>query len=135
MLGECDLPDDGTTFSAVIEFREFAPVFPVRDLLEGLEHYRRLGFDVRSYNEDVEYGFATRGGVNLHLTADRDHDPARTASAAYLYVSDADALHAEWSESGAGGRFNAPYDTEYGLREGAHVDPEGNLIRYGSPLR
>ncbi len=23
----------------------------------------------------------------------------------------------------------------YGLREGAHVDPDGNLLRFGSPLR
>ena len=22
----------------------------------------------------------------------------------------------------------------YGLREGAHVDPDGNLLRFGSPL-
>jgi hypothetical protein len=118
----------------VTEFNEFAPVFPVRDLLEGLEHYRRLGFDVRAYDEDVSYGFATRGHVNLHLTADPEYDPKRTASAAYLYVSDADALYAEWTESGAEGRFDEPYDTEYGLREGVHIDPEGNLIRYGSPL-
>jgi hypothetical protein len=127
-------PDDGSTVPAVTEFQEFAPVFPVRDLLAGLEHYRRLGFDVRAYNEEVSYGFARRGRVNLHLTGDPAHDPARSTSAAYLYVSDADALFAEWRESGAGGRFEEPYDTEYGLREGVHIDPEGNLIRYGSPL-
>jgi hypothetical protein len=118
----------------VTEFQEFAPVFVVRDLLEGLEHYRRLGFDVRAYNEEVSYGFASRGRVNLHLACNPGHDPGTTASSAYLYVSDADALYAEWTESGAGGRFDEPYDTEYGLREGVHVDPEGNLIRYGSPI-
>jgi len=26
-------------------------------------------------------------------------------------------------------------DTEWGQREGAHVDPDGNVIRFGSPLR
>jgi hypothetical protein len=34
----------------------------------------------------------------------------------------------------AGGQIEAPSDTDYGLREGRHVDPDGNVIRYGSPL-
>ena len=29
----------------------------------------------------------------------------------------------------------APVDTDYGLREFALVDPDGNLLRIGSPLR
>ena len=44
------------------------------------------------------------------------------------------ALATEWSASGAEGRFVDPVDTDYGLREGAHIDPDGNLLRYGSPL-
>jgi hypothetical protein len=28
----------------------------------------------------------------------------------------------------------APVDTDHGIREGAHVDPDGNLLRFGSPL-
>jgi hypothetical protein len=51
---------------------------------------------------------------------------------AYLYVDDADALHAEWSS--IEGRHHRPEDTPYGLREGAFVDPDGNLLRYGSPV-
>jgi hypothetical protein len=27
-----------------------------------------------------------------------------------------------------------PEDYEYGKREGSHEDPDGNLIRFGSPL-
>jgi hypothetical protein len=118
----------------VAEFREIVPIFPVRDVLAAVEHYRRLGFEGRAYSEEVTYGFLTRGSVNLHLTLVSSLDPHASTSAAYLYVSDADALHAQWSESGAAGRFDAPYDTEYGLREGAHLDPDGNLVRYGSPL-
>jgi hypothetical protein len=51
---------------------------------------------------------------------------------AYLYVDDADALHAEWSS--VEGRHHRPEDTPYGLREGAYVNPDGNLLRYGSPV-
>jgi hypothetical protein len=28
-----------------------------------------------------------------------------------------------------------PEDFDYGKREGSHVDVDGNLIRFGSPLR
>ena len=46
-------------------------------------------------------------------------------------VPDADALAARWAGTG---RTTAPVNTGYGLREGAHVDPDGNLLRFGSPL-
>jgi hypothetical protein len=48
--------------------------------------------------------------------------------------ADADEVHRRWSTSGAGGVFHEPVDTDYELREGAHIDPDGNLIRYGSEL-
>ena len=60
--------------------------------------------------------------------------PARTPTAAYFYVDDADALRAEWMAAGVDGRFAGIEDTDYGLRESAHVDPDGNLLRYGSWL-
>lgn len=80
------------------------------------------------------YGYARRGGVWLHLSQVDDVDPRTTLVSAYLYVSDADALHAEWSNSGVEGRFHPPTDTDYGRGEGAYVDPDGNLLRYGSWL-
>jgi uncharacterized glyoxalase superfamily protein PhnB len=53
----------------------------------------------------------------------------------YFYVSDADALFAEWKAlADLGGRLHPPHDTPYGLREFAYVDPDGTLHRVGSPL-
>jgi hypothetical protein len=40
-----------------------------------------------------------------------------------------------WRSAGVSGQFFEPRDTDYGLREGAHVDRDGNLIRFGSRLR
>jgi hypothetical protein len=80
-----------------------------------------------------EYGFADRDGTGLHLAADAGHDPAHGA-AAYLYVRDADALYAEWTRPGIGGHTHPAGPTPYQLREGSHTDPDGNLIRFGSPL-
>ena len=44
-------------------------------------------------------------------------------------------MFTEWSESGIEGRFREPFDTDYGLREFAFVDPDGTLHRVGSRLK
>jgi uncharacterized glyoxalase superfamily protein PhnB len=115
-------------------FLSVSPVVPVLDLDSALDRYRRLGFAVRAYEGNARYGFVDRGGVSLHLTEWAEHDPKRTGSVVYLYVTDADAVHAEWAAGGVDGRFGEPHDTEYGLREFAFVDREGTLHRVGSPL-
>ncbi len=116
-------------------FHRFAPIFRVSNLHKALRHYETLGFAVHSYAGGAEYGYAERDGVELHLalTTRPDFDPQAGAGEAYLYVDDADALAAEWLQSGAGGRTHKARNTEYGLREGFHVDEDHNLIRFGSP--
>jgi Ser/Thr protein kinase RdoA (MazF antagonist) len=109
-------------------------VFPVKDLEQALAHYRSLGFATNVYGKGAEYGFADRDGVSLHLAADHHHDPDTGGAETYLYVDDADCLYAEWTAPGVGGRTLAVHDTDYLLREGVHVDPDGNRIRFGSPL-
>jgi len=70
----------------------------------------------------------------LHLSEWDGHDPLRTGAHVYLYVGDADAVHAEWTASGVEGRFTEPGDTDYPLREFAFVDADGTLHRVGSAL-
>ncbi len=81
--------------SGDLVFEDVTPVIPVRDLDAALERYRTLGFAVRAYGHGTGYGFADRGNVSLHLSEWDDHDPKRTGSVLYLYVSDADAVHTE----------------------------------------
>jgi hypothetical protein len=116
-----------------ISFTEVAPVVPVRDLDAALERYRRLGFAARAYDGPQRYGFVERGAVSIHLSEWSEHDPLRTGAVVYLYVSDADAVHAEWAASGVEGRFVEPADTPYGLREFTYVDADGTAYRVGSP--
>ncbi|MFP5512144.1 MAG: bleomycin resistance protein [Alphaproteobacteria bacterium] len=121
-----------------VQFQRVAPILPVRDVRAALAHYWSLGFTVTAYDEAAEdpvYGFLDRGGVSLHLTRIPDLDPERSVVACYLYVSDADALHAAWQAAGVGGRLTAVTDTPYGLREFAHIDPDGNLLRVGAEAR
>lgn len=120
-----------------VRMEQVAPVLPVRDVQAALAHYRRLGFEASAYDDtaaDADYGFLSWGDVSLHLARVPDLDPASSVSACYLYVSDADALHAAWLAAGVGGRLTQPADTPYGLREFAHIDPDGNLLRLGAPL-
>jgi DNA-binding MarR family transcriptional regulator/catechol 2,3-dioxygenase-like lactoylglutathione lyase family enzyme len=114
------------------QFRRFSPIFPVRNLADALAHYSTLGFTTFADTDGDDYGFANREGTGLHLATDPDHDPSRRGST-YLYVGDADALYEEWSRPGIGGRTRPVGPTDYKMREGSHTDPDGNLIRFGSP--
>jgi hypothetical protein len=97
-----------------------------------LAHYDTLGFTTMAYEGGEDYGFADRDGVGLHVQT--VHEETLYPSSAYLYVRDADALYDEWSRPGIGGETRPVRPTEYKLREGSHVDPDGNVIRFGSPM-
>jgi catechol 2,3-dioxygenase-like lactoylglutathione lyase family enzyme len=120
-------------------FDRLAPVFPVRSVRAALEHYRRLGFEAKAYNEtddgDPIYGFVNRDAIELHLSRRPELERDKNMSAIYVYVDDADELHAEWKAADAGGTLHPCEDTPYRLREFAYVDPDGNLLRIGSELK
>ena len=115
------------------QLRRFSPIFGVRDLRAALAHYATLGFETFAYDDGDAYGFARRDGVELHLAADPGHDRPGSG-AAYLYVRDADELYQQWSLPGVAGHTHPVGPTPYRLREGSHVDPDGNVIRFGSAM-
>jgi predicted enzyme related to lactoylglutathione lyase len=108
-----------------------AAVFPVRDLEASFAHYRRLGFATRAY-DGGGYGFLTRDDVELHIGVVPHVDNIGAKHTIYLFVDDADALAEEWSAAGV--EVHMPVDTEWRQHEGSVVDPDGNVIRFGSPV-
>jgi uncharacterized glyoxalase superfamily protein PhnB len=74
------------------------------------------------------------GAVSIHLSEWDEHDPKRTGAVIYLYVTDADAVRAEWASCGIEGRLGEVRNTDYGMREFAFVDTDGTLHRVGSKL-
>jgi catechol 2,3-dioxygenase-like lactoylglutathione lyase family enzyme len=115
-----------------------APILPSRDLRATAGFYARLGFEQSGLWED-EYLIVMRGEVGLHFFFAPGIDPGSSIAGCYLYVEDADALHAEYAglglpRQGIPRLHGAPEDTGYGLREFALVDPDGNLLRLGSFL-
>jgi Ser/Thr protein kinase RdoA (MazF antagonist) len=115
--------------SAPARLQRFSPIFLVKDLRVALAHYESLGFTTRAY-EGGGYGYADRDTVSLHLSVGQGGE----GSEAYLFVDDADALYDEWSRPEIGGITRHVRDTPYQLREGAHIDLDGNVIRFGSPM-
>ena len=49
-----------------------------------------------------------------------------------MHVNDADQLADAWHAAGV--EVIGPEDYDYSKGEGPHTDPDGNLIRFGSPL-
>jgi uncharacterized glyoxalase superfamily protein PhnB len=112
------------------DLHRVAPIFPVRDLEAALDHYQRLGFATRAW-EGGGYAFVTRDDIEIHLGVVPDLEEGAAKHSAYLWVEDADALAAAWRAAGA--EVHGPEDTPWHQHEGAVVDPDGNVIRFGSP--
>jgi uncharacterized protein len=116
-----------------------APGIPTTDMARTIEHYQRLGFTFSAPGPDAPlaeacFAIAERDGVSLHFALKPDHDPSRTATWVYISVDDADELSAEFDASGAG-QGRTPRNTDYKMRELANIDPDGNMLLFGSSLR
>jgi hypothetical protein len=116
-----------------------APGIPTTNMARTIEHYQRLGFTFSAPGSatapaEADFAIGERDGVALHFALKPDHDPSRTATWVYISVEDADELSAELDASSAG-QGRTPRDTDYKMRELAHIDPDGNLLLFGSPLR
>ena len=106
------------------------PILPVVAMEPAIAFYRRLGFEVTSWDKDYAW-VGWDGHELLHLRQVPGLDGSANASSCYLHVDDADRWHATWSLSGV--EIGPPEDEAWGMREFAVTDPSGNLIRVGSP--
>jgi catechol 2,3-dioxygenase-like lactoylglutathione lyase family enzyme len=109
----------------------FEPIFRVANIPRATDHYARMGFDI-DFHDDT-YAFAHRErDLTIHLTLP-EGDEVAGASVLYIHCHDAAHVAEEWRRAGL--EVTGPVDEDYGKREGSHVDPDGNLIRFGSPIR
>jgi hypothetical protein len=113
---------------------DVSPGLPTTDMARTVEHYGRLGFTSSAPGSesvsDACFAIGERDGIALHFALKEDHDPARTATWIYLGVDDADEFAAAGVELA-----RPPHDTDYKMREVAYIDPDGNLLLFGSPLK
>jgi hypothetical protein len=125
-------------------FQGIAPIFPTADFDAMRAHYESLGFSVHVHGGG--YGTVERQGVKIHFRhvpglgapapegVAGDADAGTERGAAYIAVDDADALHTEWRAAGVGETTDL-FDPGFGVWEASHVDADGNLLRFGSPVR
>lgn len=106
------------------------PEIPLNDVAAGVVHYRDvLGFSVNYQDHNI--GVMDRDAVRVLLIA---RTPRHTGiGSCYVYVENADALHAELVAKGAGVQ-GEPISRPWGLREFRVLDPEGNQITFGQPF-
>ena len=89
------------------------------------------GFEV-SFHDD-SYAFAHRDlDLTIHLAL-AERGEITGAGALYIHCQDADRVAIEWREVGI--EVQGPQNEDYGIREGSITDPDGNLVRFGSPTR
>lgn len=106
--------------------------FPTRDMAESRSFYEAAGFEVTRYDDG--YFFVVRDGEELlHLVHSPDLDPDNNRAACYLHCSFAEVWHREWADAGL--PVSLLEDRPWGKREFSVIDPSGNLIRVGQPLR
>lgn len=132
------MTDEQQTFDVPLgRLLSVAPGMPTADMARTVEHYGRLGFTFSAPGSEspAEAGFAIgqRDGIALHFALKPEHDPATTATWVFIGVEDADEMGAELAAAGLD-QGRPVLTTDYKMRQIAHIDPDGNLLLFGSPL-
>jgi uncharacterized glyoxalase superfamily protein PhnB len=125
------------------------PALPVRDVPAAVAHYRRrFGFD--SPHETEDFAVLVRDDAVVHVwgasddawrgRADLTERPVSSGAESFLAgtascrieVDDIDALFAELQRADVLHRVSraGPHDTDFGTREFATVDRDGNLVTF-----
>ena len=116
--------------------RAVQPVLPVRDIAAALAFYTgRLGFRFLFGDRSgaPAYAGVGRDGIELHLqwqAAEAFADGSAALGNLRFVVDDPDALLDEFRASGAVPSHVSVRDTEWGTREFAFRDPDGNGLTF-----
>lgn len=117
-------------------FRSAIPILPSADIERTIEFWGLVGFEVV---ERYDGYLLTHGdGVELHFTLDApDAEPGPGTrprpGSAFVHVRDASALWKRLRSADVPG-VGPVEDQDYGLREFVVTDPDGNRVRFGSPV-
>ena len=115
-------------------FQRAMPVLEVADMARSLAFYKvKLGFDAATWGEPASFAIVQRGAVSLALNVVAVPAVSRKTWAAYIYVRDADAVHAELSALGVS--IPHPPETKpYNCREFLVDDPDGHMLAIANVL-
>lgn len=115
------------------QFQRAMPVLPIIEMERSLAFYRALGFEAATWGEPPTFAIVQRGLVTLALGVRPQEEIRRSGLwSSYIYVRDADAVHAELSRHGIAAE--PPETRAYNCRDFTVDDPDGNLIGIGHVL-
>jgi len=111
-----------------------ATTFHVADLEKSLAFYTLvLGFAERFRFGD--YAGVEHGEVQIHLSGPKSMNKRAVGQGGiYIFCDDVDAYYAEITGRGATAQA-PPRDYEYGMRDFAVEDPDGNLVGFGQETK
>ncbi|MEL6233116.1 MAG: VOC family protein [Pseudomonadota bacterium] len=110
------------------------PVLDVADVVASEAFYQGLGFDshgVWRHEGEAEFCIVQRGDVTLALNRGHGPIPRNHYWAAYLYVSDVAALHAEFTALDLPELTAIRRDNPYGCDDFDLTDPDGHRLAFG----
>jgi catechol 2,3-dioxygenase-like lactoylglutathione lyase family enzyme len=126
-VGGSDTYADMHTPAGSGQLRQIIPELPLRDIPAGVSHYRHvLGFRVNYANDNL--GIMDRDSVTIALVPRSERHQG--IGSCYVYIRDADALHAELVAKGAR-VLDQPTSMPWGLRQFHVLDLEDNQITFG----
>jgi hypothetical protein len=116
------------------EFRIMTPRFVVKSFDVAIEHYAKLGFEVKYRDE----GFMILGRDAVEIQMNEDIDQTRGHSICYMTVSGIETLYNEISSKIPLDPCNESHYSlnkqPYGVKEFALYDPFGNLLFFSEPI-
>ena len=107
--------------------RAAIPILPSTDQDRTAAFYTQAGF--RETERHDGYLLLHNSGVELHFTLEASPAPGQC----FVHVADAVRLWKQLRERGTAG-VGPIAEQDYGLREFVLTDPDGNRIRFGSPI-
>ena len=115
-----------------MSFQRAMPILEVTDVTRSVAFWERAGFASHGIWEDdgvASFAIVQRGSITLGLTR-RDTPATYAWWAAYLYVSDVEALHAEFTEADLN---PTPIHRaeHYGCDDFDLICPDGHRIAFG----
>lgn len=112
-------------------FHKSAPVLLTPDLERSITFYEeKLHFRVTS--RYPTYAILACDQVEIHLNL---HDEHAAETGCYIYVSEIEALYARCTAQGIVHPNGKLADRDWGMREFTVLGVDGNLIRFGQPIR
>ncbi len=116
------------------QFSHAATIFHVKDPQSAAQFYRdMLGFDITfEWGDPVEYVVTNReDAIGIHFSKLAPDDQRNFQASIYVFVYDVDALYQEFNERSVA--IHTPIGTrDYGMRDFDILDPDGNMLCFGT---